>query len=88
MHTPEADPDLLGDAAQRAEYDLGTGRGGKAGEEVMLHKPEVVEPDLVGQLALGQSLLIQAVPVEFGAAVRPLHLVKYAEFHAVSPYAG
>ena len=52
-----ADADLFGDAAQGAENSVLGGGAGKAGQEVVFHKPEVVEPNLVGEFALLQVSL-------------------------------
>ena len=77
----EADPDPFGDLAQRAEDDLGARRAGEAGQEVVLDEPEGVKADLVGQRALFERLLVQAVPVDAGAFEGALHLVEKAKLH-------
>ena len=53
-----SNPNLLGDAAEGAKDRILTGRTGESGQEVMLHKPEVIEANLVGQLALIQGFFI------------------------------
>ena len=54
-----------------AENHLRTGRGGKGGEEVMLHEPHGVEAHLVGQDALLDGFLDDSVVVKGG----PLHFI-------------
>ena len=71
----ESDADVLGPLAQGAKQHLGTGRTRETHEEMVLYKPEVVEPDLVGQFALVQGLLIEAVPVHVVALVGTLPLI-------------
>ena len=81
----EANPDLLGYLAQCAHQDLWAGRAGEARKEVVLHEPEVVEANLVGQFALLQGLLIQGIPVDFGALEGTLCLVKQAALQVIAP---
>jgi len=77
----EADPDSFCDLAQGAEDDLGARRAGEPGQEVVLDEPEGVEADLVGQRALLERLLVQAVPVNAGTFEGALHLVEKAKLH-------
>ena len=53
-----ADADALGALGNRAVQHLGRGTVGELPQEVVLHRPEVVEPHVVGQLNLGHDLLV------------------------------
>jgi hypothetical protein len=81
----EADPDPPGQLTQRTEQDLRARRAREPGEEVMLHEPEVVEPDLLGEHALLHRLLVERVPVDTRALERSLRFVEQAESHGRSP---
>ena len=70
----EADANILGALAERAEHHFRTGRTGEPKQEVVLDEPEVVESHLVGEFALVKSLLVQGVPVDFSAFIGTLHL--------------
>ena len=76
-HHAEAEADALGQAAQRPEDDLGTGRLGEGGQEVVFHEPDRIEPHLIGQDALFDGLFNHGVVVQHG----PLHLVCQGKFH-------
>ena len=51
----------------------------------MLHEPQVVEANLVGQLALRQCFLVQRIPVDF-IVIRTLHFVQESKLHEYSPF--
>ena len=70
----EADANILGALAERAEHHFRTGRTGEPKQEVVLDEPEVVESHLVGKFALVKSLPVQGVPVDFSAFIGTLHL--------------
>jgi hypothetical protein len=82
----EPDPDPPGQLTEGAEQDLGARRAREPGEEVMLHEPEVVEPDLLGEHALLDRLLVERVPVDARARERSLRFVEQAESHGRSPW--
>src|SRR5262245_32107461 len=84
-HT-KANPDTLGHLAQGTEQDLWTRRTREPGEEMVLHKPEIVEAHLVGQGALFQRLFVQCVPIDGGTLKRSLRFVEEAKLHCPSPW--
>ena len=53
-----ADADALGALGDGAVEHLGRGTVGELPQEVVFHRPEVLEADLVGQVHLGQHLLV------------------------------
>ena len=74
---PESQADALGQPGQRAEDDLGTGRGGERGQEVVLDKPHSIETHLIGQYALLDGFFDDGVVVQH----RALHLIGQRKFH-------
>ena len=77
-----ADADALGALGDGAVEHFGGGAVGELAQEVVLHGPEVLEADLVGQVHLGQHLL---VALRFDAGVMGLgnlDLIHQAKFHA------
>src|SRR5262249_40799523 len=75
------DPDPPGELAQGAEQDLRARRPREPGEEVVLHEPEVVESDRVGEHALLDRLLVERVPLDARALERSLRLIEQPESH-------
>ena len=75
------DADALGALGDSAVEDFGGRAVGELPQEVVLDRPEVVEADLVGQVHLGQHLLVafrlDAGVVGFGN----LDFIHQAEFH-------
>src|SRR5215470_10050463 len=82
----KADPDTFRHLTQGPEHDLRARRTRKPGEEMVLHKPEIVEAHLVGQRALFQRLFVQRVPIDVRTLKRPLHFVEDAKLHGPSPW--
>src|SRR5882762_7327629 len=79
-----AKADLFGDAAQSAKDGVLAGRARKAGEEVVLDEPQVVEAHLVGEFTLRQGFFVQFVPVN----LRPFELtITHIDFLSVGPRA-
>ena len=73
---PESYPNVLGALAKGAHEHLRTGRPRKSHEEVMLHKPQVIEANFVCKLTLVQRLPVEAVPINIIAFEGPLRLEK------------
>jgi hypothetical protein len=71
-----ADADLFSDAAEGAKKGILARRAREAREEVVFDKPEVVEPHLVGEFALGECFFVQRVPVNLRALEGALTFVE------------
>ena len=77
------DADALGALGNGAVQHLGCGAVGELPQEVVLHRPEVVETNVIGQFDLGHDLL---VPVGLDAGIMglgDLDFVHQSEFHSV-----
>jgi len=59
-----AEANALGPLARRGEEDFGLRRVGILLQEVMLDLPRIVVAELVGELYLGQSILIELLLVD------------------------
>ena len=78
-----AQPDLLGALAGGRQERGGRGRVGVFLEEVVLDLPGVVVAQLVGELELGERILVEPVLVALLPGARQLQLVEDAELHAL-----
>ena len=76
---PQADP--LGSLARRREEHLRRARVRVLLEEVVLHLPDVVEPEAVGQLDLVERVAQEALGRSILPGARLLVLVEDAEPH-------
>ena len=79
-----ADADALGALGDGAVQNFRSGTVGELCQEVVLNRPEIVEPHFVGQVYLGQHLL---VPFLLNAGVvrfRNLDFVHQAKFHVAA----
>ena len=83
-HT-EAEADALGERCEGADDYLRRGRAGERREEVVLDKPDVVEPDAVGPDALLDGLFDKRLFVHNPVGRGPLHLVDDPKIHPVHP---
>ena len=80
-----AEPDLLGALAGGGEERFRRRRVRILFEEVMLDLPGVVVAQPVGELELGQRVLIELVLVALFPRPRQLQLIEDAEFHDAAP---
>ena len=71
-----ADADLLGDAAEGTKKGVLARRAREPREEVVFDEPEIVEPHLVGEFALGECFFVQRVPVNLRALEGALTFVE------------
>ena len=80
-HRAVAHPDALGLRGDRGQEDLGSGTVRIFLQEVVLHGPDVVEPQLVGHPALFERVVVRQPLVD--PAERPRHrqLVEDPELH-------
>ena len=78
-----AQPDLLGALAGGRQERGGRGRVGVFLEEVVLDLPGVVVTELVGELELGERILVKPVLVALLPGARQLQLIEDAELHAL-----
>ena len=78
-------PDVLRALAGGAEEGLRRGTVRVLLEEVVLHHPGVVVAEPVGELHLGQGILIELVVAAGLPRPRQLQLIEDAKFHAYPP---
>ena len=52
---------------------------------MVLNGPQVVEANLIGQLALFQGFLVQRVPVNF-VVIGTLHFIQESKLHGSAPF--
>ena len=79
-------PDLLRDHGARGEEELGRGAVGILLEEVVLHRPHLVEAQLVGQLHLLQRVVVDGALRLPRPRAGHRQLVEEAELHCVSSW--
>jgi hypothetical protein len=77
--------DVLRPLACGCEEHLGLRRMRVLLEEVVLHFPRIVIVQPVGELYLGQGVLIELPFIVLRPGTRQLQFVEYAEFHAAPP---
>ena len=80
-----AEPDVLGALAGGGEEGFRRRRMRIFLEEMMLHHPGVVIAAFIGDLELGQRVLVKPVLVALLPRTRQLQLIEDAEFHDTAP---
>src|SRR6266536_2805582 len=84
LHDPVSEADVFGPLARGGEKDLGRGRVRVLLEEVVLHLPNRVQPQLVRELNLFEGIQQQLLLGALRMRPRQLVLVKQPESHARS----
>ncbi len=84
QHDAMAETDLFGPLRRSGEEDLGSGGVAVLLEEVVLHLPRVIDPQLVGELHLTEGVLEELLLSAVVPGTGQLVLVEDAELHADS----
>ena len=85
---PEPDPDVLRAGRQRGEEHVGCRAVGVLVEEVVLHRPRVLDTEPIGQLDLLDRLLDELVLRTIAPRLWQLELVEHAEAHGHASWMG
>jgi hypothetical protein len=84
-HDAVPDPDALGLHRARRQENLGCGAMGILFEKMVLHRPHVVKPELVGEANLLEGVLVDLVLGLGRPGPRHGQLVEDPELHSSSP---